>query len=57
MRIVTKSGTSDWVAPDSELSFEEAILANVGLTFGGERYYIDCKTRIGKGEEFNIRYA
>lgn len=54
MRIVTKGGIFNWVAPDSEQSFEEAIVANVNLIFGEERYYIDCKRRIGRGKKFNI---
>jgi len=54
MRIVTKSGIFNWVAPDSEPSFEEEIIANVDLIFGEERYYIDCKRRIGRGKRSNI---
>lgn len=54
MRIVTKSGIFNWVAPDSEQSFEETMIANVNLIFGEGRYYIDCKRRIGRGKRSNI---
>jgi len=54
MRIVTTSGVFDWIPPDSEDDFEQAIKANARLIFGEGRYYIDCKRRIGKGKKSNI---
>ena len=54
-RIVMPSGIFDAVTPDSEPSFEKAVVANAKNIFGEERYYIDCKRRIGaKGEKKNI---
>ncbi|MHA1835158.1 MAG: hypothetical protein ACTSV7_14375 [Candidatus Baldrarchaeia archaeon] len=54
MRIVTPRGVFDKTTPDSEHSYEQAIKANVGHIFGEDRYYIDCKRRIGRGKKFNI---
>ncbi len=54
-RIVTPSGIFEWVTPDSEDSFEQAIKANAKLIFGEGRFYLDCKRRIGtKGKKVNI---
>lgn len=54
-RIVTPSGVFDAVNPDSEKTFEEAVVANAKFIFGEGRYYLDCKRRIGaKGKKFNI---
>jgi hypothetical protein len=47
MRIVTPSGVFEWIAPESEDSFEQAIKSNLGSIFGEGRHYIDCKRRIG----------
>ena len=54
-RIVTPSGVFDSVVPDSERSFEEAVVSNAHQIFGAGRHYIDCKRRIGvKGGKYNI---
>ncbi|MFH1486518.1 MAG: hypothetical protein ABIH46_10635 [Chloroflexota bacterium] len=54
-RIVTPSGSFDAVIPESEKSFEEAIVANAKSIFGEGRYYLDCKRRIGtRSKKINI---
>jgi hypothetical protein len=54
MRVVTAKGIFDKIAPDSEANFEESIKSNLIHIFGDNRYYIDCKRRIGRGNKFSI---
>ena len=51
MRIVTPTGIFDWVPPDSEADFEKAIESNCLMVFGENRYYIECKRRIIRGNK------
>lgn len=54
MKIVTSEGNYNSVIPDNENEFEKDIIANVSEIFGEDRYYIDCKRKIGKGKRTNI---
>jgi len=54
-RLVTPAGIFDSIPPDSEKSFEEAVVANAKSIFGEGRHYLDCKRLIGaKGKKYNI---
>ena len=54
-RIVTPNKVYDSLTPDSEGSFEQAIKENANFIFGQDRYYLDCKRKIGaKGKKTNI---
>lgn len=55
MRIVTSVGVFDSVIPDDEKSFEANITLNSTSIFGSNRYYLDCKRKLGgKGKKANI---
>ena len=50
MRVVTPRGVFNKITPNSEATFEEAIRQNTYNIFGEGRFYIDCKRRIGAGQ-------
>ncbi len=54
-RIITPDNIFEWITPDSEESFEQAVKVNAKQIFGKGRYYLDCKRRIGaRGKKVNV---